>query len=154
MKKRIIETQRALILDLEKENFDTSSETKKLNLMIKDYEDKKDVINVDNLHLYYEFMNDKELDKNSVYIWMVILKRFNKIKNALELSDDIYRKDNKVIKFKRVHGSKVGLSWFGVKDNFEPLEHFIKEIKISTEYKIYLANKAWDAKSKTMSNWA
>jgi hypothetical protein len=76
----------------------------------KELESRVAIITKDNIHLYYEFMSDKELKYNHLdLICEVLMDRVFLIKDLL-----------------------------GIKDTLKPMDEYIEEIKASDEYKEYI----------------
>ena len=93
------------------------------------------LITKDNIHLYYEFMNDNDLNKYSSLISKSLNSRFGAIYSCLDL-DVASLQSN--MKFEYIRRDIVGQFVFGVKDNLKPVKNYIQNIKESTEYGKYL----------------
>ena len=124
----------------------------------------KDTITKDNIHIYYEFMSDQDKIKISHTVLNEIFrereKQINDILNTLylsELSDmdfvdtvyfktndtenpDIYN-DGKCLFWGKNTGT-IGVSYFNIFDNLNPIEEYIIEIKNSDRYKKYISKVA------------
>lgn len=105
------------------------------------------VITKDNIHLYYEFMSDEDLENWSKNLDIVFLER-SRLLGVLKTTSDVL-KDNSYIldKYEEVTTSKydnrfIALSMFGVKDTLKPIDEYIAEIKESDAYKEYIAKTA------------
>lgn len=101
----------------------------------------EDILTIDNISLYYEFMSSDNLQKYSFLVWIAICDRVQIIEDKLVLHDVIYKNDNDIILFDRVNGFKAGISFFGIKDTLKPIDGYISEIKESEIYKNYLVKK-------------
>lgn len=116
------------------------------------------IIDKDNIHLYYEFMRDEELEK---YFYFLITgdnelrKRFITIGEVLNIDKNSYGKylyshifgllrcENGFRELKTDYGTYIlKFYFFGIKDTLKPIDDYIEEIKQSEAYKSYLANKA------------
>lgn len=87
-------------------------------------------ITKDNIHLYYEFMSDEDLEKYRTILEEVFHKRAFHIASIVELPDnsiDYNCKEHIVLK---------------TKDTLKPIDEYIEEIKASEEYRASLAEKA------------
>lgn len=102
----------------------------------------------DNIHLYYEFMSDDDLEKN--IDWSI---RSNVFAERIIHITNIFgwRYDSGILKLqywedfdkywiKNENCTK--FYFFGVKDTLKPIDEYIKEIKESDSYKAYIANKS------------
>jgi hypothetical protein len=99
----------------------------------------KDVITVDNISLYYEFMSDEDLEKYRVILRnifydrkLIILKSLNFINSYSDEKKSHYIYD----------AIKKHQSFFGIKDTLKPIDEYIEQIKQSEAYKEYIAKKA------------
>lgn len=92
-------------------------------------------ITKDNIHLYYEFMSDDELQKNNKILSKVFDERFAPICFGLKL--DVQKLQGNM-KFAYIYNKIVEQEVFGVKDVLKPIDEYIKEIKESSEYKNYI----------------
>jgi len=103
------------------------------------------LITKDNIHLYYEYMSDEELEKYSSLIWIVLSERHFKIIEKLQVDKEkIYSKNDNTLLFYRVNNFKIGFSWFGAKDTLKPIYQYITEIKASEKYLTYLIKQYYD----------
>ncbi len=128
----------------------------------KEFESGSIVITKDNIALYYEFMSDEYINKLRYTIFEEYAKKYRlffnraeKVVNSFNVSDlekDIFKMryyDNrykKEINFSHLVkceslNIETGLSIFGVKDILKPINEYISDIKASSEYKEYIANK-------------
>lgn len=104
-------------------------------------------ITKDNIHLYYEFFNDEDLESQ--------IELFDNVMyNRLFLATQILKVDNfhnhlKKLFSKNSYPSYFGYLLFGIKDTLKPIDEYIAEIKESSEYKEYIQ---YD-KLKTNLNW-
>lgn len=99
----------------------------------KEFETGTVLIDKDNIHLYYEFMSDEDLEKifkNSSFLHDIQLDRFFKIAELLRINTKEFEK------FKK---SFLSDAYFGIKDVLKPIDEYIAEIKASSEYKEYIA---------------
>ncbi len=111
----------------------------------KEFETGTVLIDKDNIHLYYEFMSDEDLEKifkNSSFLHDIQLDRFFKIAELLRINTKEFEK------FKK---SFLSDAYFGIKDVLKPIDEYIAEIKASSEYKEYMFNNDFD--SLDFSDW-
>lgn len=133
MKQNLINRQKKVIQNIRGSFGCESSREKaieKLNLMVDDYEKDNNTINKDNIHLYYEFMSDEELEKNRNLILSIFEERANFIVSTVNLPS------------KSVDYGYEGHFVLCIKDALQPIDDFIKEFKESKQYKEYLENKS------------
>lgn len=96
-------------------------------------------ITKDNIHLYYEFMDKKDLDKHGDFgdlLHSVLTTRRAEV-------DDIINVPLEDFSFS--YGSKgnwTSYNYFGVEDTLKPLHDYIEEIKESDGYKKYVAENS------------
>lgn len=113
----------------------------------------QDVINKDNISLYYEFMSDKDLNELSdLFLRSLLLERqclvvkdeeiFPTLKNSWWENVTI-KSIPYIIVGSQITGYKdIGRTFFGVKDTLKPIDEYIAEIKQSEAYKSYMAKKS------------
>ena len=102
-------------------------------------------ITKDNIHLYYEFMSDEDLELHKIMIACVLGDRDREIFKQL-FSPSSSNQDEKFTIFcghssdKRSLNStyKIQQTVFGVKDTLKPIDEYIAEIKASEAYKAYI----------------
>lgn len=151
IKEHAINTQKKIIADLRETGTESAreKEIEKLNLMVDDYEKDSNTINVDNVNLYYSFMNDEDVKKYNVIIAQSLENRLQEIYTKLGFINKIdqsimpYEFSNYLDGIYTVMGTgKIPFQIiFGVKDTLRPIDEYITEIKNSEQYKNYLANK-------------
>ena len=88
-----------------------------------------------NIHLYYEFMNDEDLEKHKEILTEIFRNRYAQVfENVnLHVSHLIFKTIQKYY--------YVGQTIFGVKDILRPIKEFISAIKENEEYITYMQNK-------------
>ena len=91
-------------------------------------------ITKDNIHLYYEFMNNEDLNKHHQMIDEILDDRTSFIYDHFKI-DSLEREDEVTICDIAFN------SHFGVKDTLKPIDEYVSEIKQSEQYKTYMANK-------------
>jgi len=97
------------------------------------------IITKDNIHLYYEFMSDEDLEKYQDIISNLLLERQHLIiykNNEMK----IVKEDCKYCESKFINSYCIYNCLFGVKDTLKPIDDYIEEIKASNEYKEYIKN--------------
>ncbi|AXH16362.1 hypothetical protein CP985_03185 [Malaciobacter mytili LMG 24559] len=103
-------------------------------------------ITEDNIHEFYEFMNDEDLIKNKDLIHEVIFENKMEVFSKLFEKDLINEKDfpecNNILCFQ---GFVLKYSLFGIIDTLKPIDEYIQEIKNSEAYQQYISNKNVDA---------
>lgn len=108
-------------------------------------------ITKENIHLYYEFMNDEDLTSiSSSFLSDMLLKRQHQVVDSI--GDSFFEKwylkvditsIPYIIKSTGCVGYKdIKRSFFGVKDTLKPIEEYIKEIKESEQYKEHIADSS------------
>jgi len=98
---------------------------------------KKVVITKDNIHLYYEFMSDEDLEKYGYILNDIFENRQRNISNILKIN----LTDIELMQFEHyAHFQIVGLISYGIKDTLKPTDEYIEEIKGSSEYKNHFIN--------------
>ena len=115
----------------------------------------KDITTLDNISLYYEFMNDDDIFNNIELLnsvlfdrYFYILTHFKEIGFICE-DKNVYKslRDWEQIQFKNKHIKRDGykyyeISFFDIKDTLKPIDEYIEEIKQSEAYKEYIAKKS------------
>ena len=101
-----------------------------------EYEKKYVDINKDNIHLYYKFMNDEDLIQNSEILNDLLVCRFHKICSLLSVSAPMLHSYSS---YNYYNAFFVKQFIFGIKDNLNPIEDFIEDIKNSNEYKSFIS---------------
>ena len=96
----------------------------------------KETITKDNIHLYYEFMSDEELEIHKEVIQQTFFTRLDKIKISCNIKNLWNFKHYNVLK-RSSDLSVLSICIFGVKDTLKDINDYIKEIKNSKEYKEY-----------------
>ena len=89
-----------------------------------------------NLHLYYKFMNDEDLIQNSEILNDLLVCRFHKICSLLSVSAPMLHSYSS---YNYYNAFFVKQFIFGIKDNLNPIEDFIEDIKNSNEYKSFIS---------------
>lgn len=98
----------------------------------------------DNIHLYYEFMNDNDLIKYQNILSTAIDNRLKNVFRNLNFKSDMFHTflckhtQQKLSNDRYVISSIV----FGIKDTLKPVLEYTEEIKRSEQYKEYINNKA------------
>ncbi len=103
----------------------------------------QDIINKDNISLYYEFMSDEDIEKCSDLLNNTLLDRFRLIRQKIKFKDKAFTplKDYDMdIALKS--NNYIYISFFGIKDTLRPINEYIAEIKESEAYKRYMAKKS------------
>ena len=96
-------------------------------------------ITKDNIHLYYEFMSDEDLQKNINILENIFMQRSLKVARFFNMYNcDFFPL---AVKTSSEIGKTSSLYIFGVKDTLKPIDEYIKEIKESSEYKEYIESK-------------
>ena len=137
IKENAIANQKKIIAELRENTSCESSREKaieKLNLIVDDYEKDNNTIEKDNIHLYYEFMDNEsvcEFGRNNSLLYRTHDNRHLQIIDLLNIDIKILDKYKKTC----IHAY-----YFGVKDNLKPIDEYIAEIKNSNEYKEYRFN--------------
>lgn len=128
------------------ENFAGAISNKECRIIfdIENSEDKRylvieDIISKDNIHLYYEFMSEDDLEKYNSFIDDILKDRIIKIHTSLDI-DFLEFIDNCIVA-SFFEDSYISFISFGVKDILKPIEEYIKEIKESEQYKEYMSKK-------------
>ncbi len=99
------------------------------------YKEVKLEITQENLHLYYKFMNDEDLIQNSEILNDLLVCRFHKICSLLSVSAPMLHSYSS---YNYYNAFFVKQFIFGIKDNLNPIEDFIEDIKNSNEYKTFI----------------
>ena len=86
-------------------------------------------ITQENIHLYYEFMSDEDIEKYKEILTEIFQYRYSRIFDNvnLHISHLVFKTVEKYY--------YVGQTVFGVKDNLQPIDEYIEEIKESEAYK-------------------
>ncbi len=100
------------------------------------YKEVKLEITQENLHLYYKFMNDEDLIQNSEILNDLLVCRFHKICSLLSVSAPMLHSYSS---YNYYNAFFVKQFIFGIKDNLNPIEDFIEDIKNSNEYKSFIS---------------
>lgn len=147
IKLNAITNQKKIIMKI-RENFGSEllreKVIEKLNLIVDDYEKDNDIIDKDNIYLYYEFMNDEDLEKYSCLLSDIFNNRLiQAFKNLSFSSDQIHiflcKYTLQILsKDRYIKSSCI----FGTKDTLKPIDEYIADIKESEAYKEYLAKKS------------
>ena len=105
-----------------------------------EYEAKYVDINSDNIHLYYQFMNNEDLEKYAVVIDDILQERLLFISQELNISSDILI-ENSSIQTIEFQGDDMYLkiSIFDVLDVLKQINKYIEDIKNSNEYKSFIS---------------
>jgi len=91
-------------------------------------------ITKDNIHQYYEFMSDDDLEKYKQILNSIFTDRYSYLYDKIKIKLDM-------LEIKTLFGSfHVGLKLFKMKDTLKPIDKYIEEIKASNEYKEYIKN--------------
>jgi hypothetical protein len=160
IKKNAIAKQKVIIAELRENSSSESSreiEIAKLNLMVDDYENDNNVIDEDNIHLYYEFMSDEDFLEIDINIFVNLFNdRIRIVSNSLFPNVtksfflmDLIKKHAKQ-EFKCLNKQKNGCqtietllitrsSLFEVIDTLKPIVEYIADIKNHEAYKSYIA---------------
>lgn len=139
IKKDSIQKQKNYIEHLKETSSENTREKEinKLNLMVDDLETNGEKISQDNIHLYYQFMSDEDLEKYSYILDDIFDARLDIFKN--EISNIEYEE----LSSDTEYGFNItGLILFGTKDTLKPIDEYIAEIKGNTSYLNYLLNDA------------
>lgn len=103
----------------------------------------EDVATIDNISLYYEFMSDEDIYKNSMLLDEILGDRIIKINNVIPILKNV---DSNYIT--RINGADIKNTYFisqyifGIKDTLKPIDEYIEQIKQSEAYKEYIAKKS------------
>jgi len=111
--------------------FDIENSENKRHLVI------QDTITKDNIHLYYEFMSNKDIKNNINIISNILYSRHIKVNKELFLSSVNLDEKNKYVFVSRLESVFATVVSFGVKDTLKPIDEYVAEIKASKEYKEY-----------------
>jgi len=107
----------------------------------------EDVITKDNIHLYYEFMSDDDLEENGELVESTLLKRKEQIIKKLNISNLDF-----VSNVSNLCASEpffiLNSILFGIKDTLKPINEYIIEIKGSSEYKKYVYSSIDDYQNR------
>ena len=137
IKENAIANQKKIIAEL-RENTSCESSREiaiaKLNLIVDDYEKDNNVIDAENIHLYYEFMDIEQVCKigsTKIFLSKLHDNRHEKIIQLLNIDVKILCDFRKTC----IHSY-----YFGVKDTMKPIHEYIADIKDSNDYKQYRFN--------------
>lgn len=97
-------------------------------------------ITKDNIHLYYEFMENDDLEKYNSLLDDILKDRIIKIHTFLNI--DFLEFIDNYIDACFVNDNYISLSCFKIKDTLIPINEYIEQIKLSEQYKEYINNKA------------
>lgn len=100
-----------------------------------DYLNKKFDITKENIHLYYEFMSDEDLENHQEILSEIFEDRYSQVFSSVNLHATYFK-----IKIINKYYN-VGQSFFEKKDMLIPIDEYIKEIKESEAYIKYIAEK-------------
>lgn len=138
IKENAIRIQKKVIAELrENSSCESSRENAiaKLNFIVDDYEKDNNVIDKENINLYYEFMSDEDLEKYKEILTELFQNRYSQVFENVNLH--VSHLAFKIIE-KYYY---VGQSFFGAKDTLRPIKEFISEIKEREEYISYMQDK-------------
>ena len=144
IKENAIANQKKIIAELRENNSSESSIEKailELNLMVDDYEKDNNVVDKENIHLYYESMSDEdliEIENHNNLVSDVIFNR--KMDVYVLLTEEADTKETEWIQCDNIlnhEGFVLKYSLFGIKDTLRPIDEYIEEIKESEQYKIF-----------------
>ena len=137
IKENAIAKQKKIIAEL-RENTSCESSREiaiaKLNLIVDDYEKDNNIIDAENIHLYYEFMDIEQVCKigsTKIFLSKLHDNRHEKIIQLLNIDVKILCDFRKTC----IHSY-----YFGVKDTMKPIHEYIADIKDSNDYKQYRFN--------------
>ena len=125
---------------------------------IYEYIFKNNLVNItkENIHLYYEFMNDYIIEKNlniisdtlktrSVFIFehlfgssFIDASDISDFAKSNVYSEGSYHVDSSIFSY----CSFYSITYFGIKDTLKPIDEYIEEIKESEAHKSYIAENA------------
>ncbi len=145
MKQKAINEQKKIISDLRcfaSENA-INEEIEKLNLLLDDFEKDNTLVNEDNIHLYYQFMEKEDLEIYSNLLNDILLNRFHNVRNTIKVKDKKFKplKDYN-IDLAEKSNNYIYVSIFEIKDTLKPIDEYIAKIKQSEQYLQYIKNKA------------
>lgn len=150
IKENAIANQKKTIAELRENNsFESSIEKAilELNLMVDDYEKDNNVVDKENIHLYYKFMSDEDLKK--ILNWSILSNVFS---NRIIYITDIFGwRDNKKVlkleywkafdKYYVKNNDYTRFSFFGIIDTLKPIDEYISDIKNSDAFKEFEKEK-------------
>ncbi|MFX4241092.1 hypothetical protein ACOL3H_11960 [Aliarcobacter butzleri] len=150
IKENAIANQKKIIAELRENNSSESSIEKsilELNLMVDDYEKDNNVVDKENIHLYYNFMSDEDLKK--ILNWSILSNVFS---NRIIYITDIFGwRDNKKVlkleywkafdKYYVKNNDYTRFSFFGIMDTLNPIDEYISDIKNSDAFKEFERDK-------------
>lgn len=84
-------------------------------------------ITKDNIHLYYEFMSDEDLERNEKVIYHKLMNRASLVQLPLSITPKDLQKNAE-------YKNSI-LTIFGIKDTLKPIDEYIEEIKNSDAFK-------------------
>jgi methionine synthase II (cobalamin-independent) len=94
-----------------------------------------DVITIDNIDVYYNFMSDEDLQRYQHEVELMLNSR--RIDIALSLDIGYFSLKEKIESHLNASSGILKYSLFGVKDTLKPIDEFIEQIKASDDYKEY-----------------
>lgn len=133
IKENAIANQKKIIAEL-RENTSCESSREIAILIVDDYEKDNNLIDKDNIHLYYEFMSKKDKNNTSNILDGVFKIRLDKIKRELNINSVLI---HDFFEYEMNKNNQVSMTLFQTKDNLKPLDEYIAEIKDSEQYKIF-----------------
>jgi len=128
--------------DDELETLSTREFNELINIIYKD-----DIIDKDNIHLYYEFMSDEDRKLNAGLIENILRSQdrthdiLKQLKMVTKTDELISKKQFYATRFENSYLFK-SIVYFGVKDTLKPIDEYVAEIKESSEYKEYINSLA------------
>lgn len=103
------------------------------------------VITIDNIHLYYEFMDNNEKLKYINIYDAALKKRSLLVQNLLNINKDTFFDNKPLVSFTTFNSTTLGmlsyLSIFGVRDTLKPIDEYISDIKNSDAFKEFEKEK-------------
>ena len=99
------------------------------------------VITKDNIHLYYEFMSDEDIESHRKILALIFNERVKITLNHLNQQDRLNLSRFDILFLWSSDKLIIGSWMFGIKDTLKPIDEYIAEIKASEEYKGYVASR-------------
>lgn len=100
------------------------------------------LITIDNISLYYEFMSHDNKVNNSILLHKLFNRRMGIIYFDLKI-DNFNLWLNNILSYEVDNNDfMINCSIFGIVDTLKPIDEYIEEIKQSEAYKEYIAKKA------------
>ena len=156
IKENAITNQKKIIAELKDSISESSREIAiaKLNLMVDDYEKDNNVIDAENIHLFYEFMSDEDLYKYADILDDILQEHLLIISEELNISSDILLDNSKIQTLEFQDEDKyLKISIFNNRVELQTIDEYIKEIKDSNDYKKYRLNRS-SAESNSSNNFS